>query len=69
MTEEYRNRAVCPRCGATYWERPALSRQDNETLICPDCGIREALESLGVGLDEQDKILQTIHRCKKGLEG
>ncbi len=53
---------VCPRCGKTYTEPPALSRTDNETLICPDCGTREALESLGVSAEEQDKILETIHR-------
>lgn len=27
---------------------PALSREDNQTLICPDCGTREALASMGV---------------------
>ena len=31
----------CPKCGRTYTEYPALSRTDNKTLICPDCGIRE----------------------------
>ena len=41
---------------------PALSRTDNETLICPDCGIRQALDSIGVGRDEQESILDTIHR-------
>lgn len=35
---------VCPRCGKTYYEYPALSRKDNKTLICPDCGQKEALE-------------------------
>ena len=54
---------VCPRCGKAYTEHPALSRVDNETLICPDCGIREALESLGVGVEEQDSIIEAIHRC------
>ena len=55
--------ATCPRCGLTYHDRPALSRLDNETLICPDCGTREALEGLGIGKDEQDEILAAIHRC------
>ena len=53
---------ICPRCGTPYREPPALSRIDNETLICPDCGTREALESIGIGIDEQQKILETIHR-------
>lgn len=56
---------VCPRCGQSYFELPALSRVDNETLICPDCGTREALESIGVGVEEQDSIIETIHRTTR----
>ena len=55
---------VCPRCGRSYLEQPALSRLDNETLICPDCGTREALDSIGVKPEEQEQILATIHRCR-----
>lgn len=58
--------SVCPRCGQTYHGRPALSRKDNRTLLCPDCGTREALESIGVDEKEQEKILDTIHRCRNG---
>lgn len=56
--------AVCPRCGKTYTARPSVSRADGTTLICPDCGTREALESIGVGVEEQDKILNAIHRSQ-----
>lgn len=35
----------CPICGKTYSDYPALSRKDNKTEICPDCGQREALEA------------------------
>lgn len=59
--------AVCPRCGKTYYGHPALSRADNETPICPDCGTREALESIGVCSEEQDSIIETIHRHTAGL--
>lgn len=59
--------AVCPRCGKAYYGRPALSRADNETLICPDCGTREALESIGVSAEEQDSILETLHRAAHNL--
>lgn len=55
--------SICPRCGQAYGGRPALSREDNKTLICPDCGTREALESIGVDEKEQEAILATIHRC------
>lgn len=54
--------SICPYCGKMYHDRPALSRKDNKTLICPDCGTREALESLGVDAEEQEQILETIHR-------
>lgn len=60
--------AVCPYCGKTYTEPPSLSKADNKTFICPDCGTREALESLGVGKDEQEQILSTIHRATRNAQ-
>lgn len=62
MKETITRTAVCPRCGKEYTGRPALSRADNQTPLCPDCGTREALESIGVDSTEQEKILDTIHR-------
>ena len=53
---------VCPRCGIEYQGVPALSRTDSQTLICPDCGTREALESIVVSKEEQEKIVSIIHR-------
>lgn len=43
MTKQAR---ICPRCGRTYTEQPALSRVDNETDICPECGMMEALAAI-----------------------
>ncbi len=57
--------SVCPRCGQPYFEPPALSRADNQTLICPDCGTREALDSIGVKPEEQEQIIAAIHRCRR----
>ncbi|MCH5185628.1 MAG: hypothetical protein J1F64_05820 [Oscillospiraceae bacterium] len=54
--------AVCPKCGKTYTGRPAISREDNETPICTDCGTRDALAHIHIDKDEQDKILEIIHR-------
>ena len=34
----------CPRCKEMCDRFPALSRRDNETNICPDCGTAEAME-------------------------
>ena len=53
---------VCPICGQEYTGRPAISRTDGETPICPDCGTRQALESLSIDTDEQEKIITAIHR-------
>lgn len=52
----------CPICGNYYNEPPALSRLDNETLICPDCGIRQALATLNIDEGEQQDIIDVIHR-------
>ena len=52
---------VCPLCGRTYTEVPALSRKDNTTPICPDCGTRESLEAIGISPEEQEKVLEIIH--------
>ena len=52
---------ICPKCGCVYTEVPALSRVDNETLICADCSTKEALESIGISKEEQEKIISIIH--------
>nr|DAL28855.1 MAG TPA_asm: zinc-ribbon domain protein [Caudoviricetes sp.] len=62
-------RRICPICGQIYHEPPALSRADGKTQICPDCGTREALQSIGVCNEEQEKSsipfisIQRIFEC------
>lgn len=34
---------VCPTCKRSYTDYPAISRKDNKTEICPECGLNEAL--------------------------
>ena len=65
MKAEINKIRICPLCGKTNSDPPALSRTDNETPICPDCGTRQALESIGVSADEQEKIIDTIHRSRQ----
>lgn len=65
MTDNLVQLRTCPRCGGVYSGHGAVSRADNLTVICPDCGTREALESIGVDEKEQEKILDTIHRCER----
>lgn len=37
------NVKICPRCGKEYEGYPALSRKDNKTKICSQCGTMEAI--------------------------
>lgn len=39
---------ICPVCGKAYTDYPAISRKDNTTEICPDCGMMEALKAAGL---------------------
>ena len=55
----------CPLCGAVYKGHPAVSRTDNETLICPDCGIREALASIGIDEVEREHIIELVHKYEE----
>ena len=52
---------TCPICNKKYTAPPALSRIDNSTPICPECGTRQALESMGVSAEEQEQIIEIIH--------
>lgn len=54
MTDAEKTR-ICPICGREYTDYPALSRRDNATEICPDCGVTEALEDFFGNPIIQDK--------------
>jgi len=36
----------CPRCGDPLDRHPALSRADDRTAVCSDCGVEEAIEAM-----------------------
>lgn len=59
ITENSDKRTKCPICGKPLGKYPAISREDNKTKICSNCGTLEALaafkESLkGEKTNEQD---------------
>ena len=59
---------TCPICGRQYTQRPALSRKDNKTQICPDCGVDEALDTIcGVLVSKETctEVRNEIHRIMK----
>ena len=62
MKEANHRSHICPLCGQVYNGHPALSRTDNKTMICPDCGTLQALKSIGVSDEEGEKIVSIIHR-------
>lgn len=39
-----KKKAICPLCHKPYSGYPAISRKDNKTKICSECGLKEALE-------------------------
>ena len=60
---------TCPKCGRTYHDHPAISRVDNRTEICPDCGIHEAMEDAGLGPWTRREIMARMikERYKAGM--
>ena len=52
MREEW----ICPKCGRSITDYPAISRRDNATEICSDCGTAEALEDF---YGRNDRIRET----------
>jgi hypothetical protein len=46
----------CPKCRRTFNENGfcyAISRRDNKTKICPNCGAREALEDFAKAMEQK----------------
>ena len=61
----------CPGCDELTTDYPALSRRDNKTDICSDCGTREALEDFKgsgvVALNPGDP--ENLHKTLMGIFG
>ena len=52
----------CPKCGKEYDRLLALSREDNKTMICDDCGVIEALEAAGFADNIVKETVNQIHK-------
>ena len=54
----------CPKCGKEYERLLALSREDNNTMICDECGTKEALDAVGMteGDPHREEILSKAYR-------
>ena len=61
ITPERIENMKCPRCGKEVNKLLALSRADNRTMICDECGTKEALDA--AGLTEGSSIRNSILAC------
>ena len=52
---------ICPLCGRAYDEPPALSRVDNQTDICPRCGMMEALAAMPRRETPQERTRRAVY--------
>lgn len=62
---------VCPKCGQSFERLLALSRTDNRTFICDDCGTIEALDSVPQGIltpQERTRIIVAATGNKWAME-
>ena len=60
---------ICPKCGRSFEMLLALSRTDNKTMICDECGTKEALDSLPQGIlspQERTQIVAAVTGNKNG---
>ena len=46
LKTKFKQLKYCPKCHKQYSGYPAISREDNKTKICSECGQMEALEAV-----------------------
>lgn len=46
----------CPKCGREFDRLLALSRDDNKTMICDECGTKEALRDFNVHVHQNRRL-------------
>ena len=68
MVSSWEKKPVCPFCHKPYTSPPALSRTDNKTLCCPDCGVREALMAASIPEEKIEEIIAATHEAKEKEE-
>lgn len=55
MKETTRQIRRCPRCNREYVASPTISRQDNKTEICPNCGMIESLVTFSEHIEKEKR--------------
>ena len=52
----------CPGCGSEDMHRPALSRFDNKSYVCPMCGAAEAISAMVLGPEHPAVVMLILGR-------
>lgn len=63
------NMRTCPKCGIEYTGHHAISREDNITEICPACGVREAMQYMGVPSEDAEEVVELVKKYGERFEG
>lgn len=58
---------ICPKCRNKVERLLALSRTDNKTMICDECGTKEALDAAGL-IEGSSMRIAIIEASRKGRE-
>ena len=56
---------ICPICKKEFNNPPALSRKDNKTKICSECGIVEAINCFEPDKKKAQKLIDSILEYEK----
>ena len=52
----------CPKCKKDVdMKYPAISRRDNKTKICSECGVREAFKDYGLNKKQSEAIIKSLN--------
>ena len=46
IKDDNKSKKICPSCKKVYTEYPAISRKDNKTLICSECGMKSQIYAI-----------------------
>lgn len=57
---------VCAKCKKEFDYPPAVSRTDNESVLCRVCSASEALEAAGMSDEEMEHILAEVSSHENG---
>lgn len=58
---------ICPKCKGKFKRLLALSRIDNKTVICDECGTKEALDAIGL-IEGSSMRTAIIEAARRGRE-